>query len=169
MGRKESFVNVCSAPSWVDCSRSQPRRCQVVDARDRLLGLQIYCSSPGTDKARAPLEAKMPGHSLEGSVRGVSHPRHEPSLQVGRETGQERKLNTSRRQEDMTKQIIFILTLYLLLAAVVSWIALLALRAEDQDKARRAQISSKDGRHDGDSANPHVTSGSNAISGTAEI
>lgn len=68
----------------------------------------------------------------------------------------------------MTKQIIVDLTTYLFLVAAVSWIAVLALRAEAQDEARRAQTSSKDGQHDGDSAAPHVTSGPNAIGDTAE-
>ena len=65
-------------------------------------------------------------------------------------------------------QIVFDLTMYLFLVAAVSWIVRLALRAEAQDAAKRAQAASKDARHDGANANPDQGSNSNAASGTAD-
>jgi hypothetical protein len=68
----------------------------------------------------------------------------------------------------MTMQIVFDLTVYLFLVAAVSWIAHLALRAEAQDAAKRAQTALRNARHDGANANPGPVSDSNTISGTAE-
>jgi hypothetical protein len=68
----------------------------------------------------------------------------------------------------MAAQVNIELAVYLLPVAAVLWIALLAIRAEDQDEIRRSRTSSKDGHHDGDSTKLHVASGGNPISRTAE-